>query len=100
VPGYDWNLSLRRMLVKRVLFAALLVATAAACKKTPPPASATTAAPAGSSAAPGAPAAVKPLPAQLPSVIAKVNGESVERWELETAIKGVEGRAGSPIPPE
>ena len=43
---------------------------------------------------------MKPLPAQLPSVIARVNGESVERWELETAIKGVEGRAGSPIPAE
>jgi len=87
--------------VKRVLFAALFVALTAACKKTPPPAAATTAsAPGSPTAAPGAPAAAKPLPAQLPSVIAKVNGESVERWELETAIKGVEGRAGSPIPPE
>ncbi|HWF84465.1 MAG TPA: peptidylprolyl isomerase, partial [Vicinamibacterales bacterium] len=86
--------------MKRLLSVALFVALAAACKKTPPPAAATTAAPGASTAAPGTPAAVKPLPAQLPNVIAKVNGETVERWELETAIKGVEGRAGSPIPPE
>ena len=88
--------------MKRLLSAALFVALAVACKKAPPPASATTAAPGGSAAAPapGTPAAVKPLPAALPNVIAKVNGETVERWELETAIKGVEGRAGSPIPPE
>ena len=90
--------------MKRLLSVALLIALAAACKKTPPPAAATaaatTAAPGASAAAPGAPAAVKPLPPQLPTVIAKVNGETVERWELETAIKGVEGRAGSPIPPE
>jgi len=85
--------------VKRVLSVALLIALAAACKKTQPPAPATTAAP-GASTAAAAPAAVKPLPAQLPDVIAKVNGEKVERWELETAIKGVEGRAGSPIPPD
>jgi peptidyl-prolyl cis-trans isomerase C len=87
--------------VKRVLSVALLITLAAACKKTQPPAPATTAAPgAPTSAAAAAPAAVKPLPAQLPDVIAKVNGEKVERWELETAIKGVEGRAGSPIPPD
>jgi peptidyl-prolyl cis-trans isomerase C len=88
--------------VKRVLSVALFVALAVACKKAPPPAAATTAAPGtpGSAPAPGTPAAVKPLPTQLPTVIAKVNGETVERWELETAIKGVEGRAGSPIPPE
>ncbi|HEX3701728.1 MAG TPA: peptidylprolyl isomerase [Vicinamibacterales bacterium] len=87
--------------MKRVLSVALFVALAAACKKAPPPAAATTAAPGApaGAAAPGTPpAAAKPLPAQLPNVIAKVNGESVERWELETAIKGVEGRAGSPIP--
>jgi peptidyl-prolyl cis-trans isomerase C len=86
--------------VKRVLSLALLIALAPACKKTAPPTSAAAAAAGGSSAVPGAPAAVKPLPTQLPAVIAKVNGETVERWELENAIKGVEGRAGSPIPPE
>ncbi len=88
--------------MKRVLFAALVLVMAAACKKAPTPAPATTtaAAPGTPAGAPGTPAAVKPLPAQLPTVIAKVNGQAVERWELETAIKGVEGRAGSPIPPE
>jgi peptidyl-prolyl cis-trans isomerase C len=40
----------------------------------------------------------KRVPAQLPPVIAKVNGETVERWELENAIKSVEGGSGGPIP--
>jgi parvulin-like peptidyl-prolyl isomerase len=43
---------------------------------------------------------VKPVPAQLPPVVAKVNGESIERWELESVAKQAEARAGSPIPPE
>jgi len=87
--------------VKRLLFAGLIVMVAAGCKKTPsaPPANAS--APGAPAAAPpGVPAMPKPLPAQMPDVIARVNGDKVERWELETAIKGVEGRAGSPIPPE
>jgi len=86
--------------VKRVLSVALLVTMAAACKKPQPPAAATAAPGAPTTAPAAAQAPVKPLPAQLPDVIAKVNGERVERWELETAIKGVEGRAGSPIPPD
>jgi peptidyl-prolyl cis-trans isomerase C len=88
--------------VKRLLCVGLLVVVAAGCKKNPssPAATARAATPANPATAPGVPAAPKPLPAQLPEVIAKVNGDKVERWELETAIKGVEGRAGSPIPPE
>ena len=62
------------------------------------PAGAQTAAP-GTPAEPQPPAA-KPVPAQLPAVVAKVNGESIERWELESAIHGVEGRAGTAMPPE
>jgi peptidyl-prolyl cis-trans isomerase C len=31
-------------------------------------------------------------------VLATVDGEKIERWELEGAIKAVEARAGSPIP--
>ena len=38
------------------------------------------------------------MPAQLPAVVATVDGEKIERWELEGAIKAVESRAGSPIP--
>jgi peptidyl-prolyl cis-trans isomerase C len=91
---------MRRLLVKRLLLVGLLVVLATGCKKTPSAAPATAAAPGTPAAVPGVPAPPKPLPAQLPQVIAKVNGDQVERWEVETAIKGVEGRAGSPIPPE
>lgn len=51
-------------------------------------------------AAPGqpAPAPVKPVPAVLPTVIATVNGEQVQRWELETALKQAEANNGGPVP--
>jgi peptidyl-prolyl cis-trans isomerase C len=39
------------------------------------------------------------VPAQLPDVLATVNGERVERWELENAIRGVEAvHGGTPMP--
>jgi len=49
---------------------------------------------------PASPVPAKPVPATLPNVLAKVNGEAVERWELETALKRAEARAGSPVPAE
>ncbi|MGH9349264.1 MAG: peptidylprolyl isomerase [Vicinamibacterales bacterium] len=42
----------------------------------------------------------KPVPAQLPDVIARVNGETIGRTDLEKAIKNVEGRAGQAVPVE
>lgn len=89
----------------------LLVSLAVACRKPANPSATATAAPpqaapSAAAAVPGQPAdptqppAAKPLPAQLPDVVARVNGEPIERWELETAVKGVEGRAGQPIPPD
>jgi len=41
---------------------------------------------------------VKPVPVLLPDLLATVDGERIERWELEGAIKGLEARAGAPIP--
>jgi peptidyl-prolyl cis-trans isomerase C len=109
------------------LLAAALGAGLAGCRQSTPPAGAaatsattpatgspatpagappSTAAPAGSApgtAQPGAPAAappVKPVPATLPKVVAKVGGESVEAWELESAVKQAEVNAGKPVPPE
>lgn len=41
---------------------------------------------------------VKPVPAVLPAVIARVNGEEVQRWEVETALKQAEANAGGPVP--
>ena len=99
------------LLVKRVLVfvcAGVVAAGLSACKKAPGvPAASTTGQPipgaatatsAGAPPAqPGAPPAVaKPVPAQLPAVVARVNGEAIERWELENAIQrrgGARGRA-------
>jgi peptidyl-prolyl cis-trans isomerase C len=44
--------------------------------------------------------AVKPVPAQLPDVVAHVNGEPISRADLETALAQLEGRAGQPVPPD
>mgnify|MGYP001298852337 FL=1 len=58
----------------------------------------------GPSGQPGAasapPEPIKPVPAQLPAVIARVNGESIERWELESVVKQAEARAGAAVPAE
>jgi peptidyl-prolyl cis-trans isomerase C len=43
---------------------------------------------------------VKPVPAQLPDVVAQVNGETVKKTELEMAVKSLEDRARSAVPPE
>ena len=43
-------------------------------------------------------APVKPVPAVLPAVLAKVNGEDVLKWEVEAALKQAEATAGGPVP--
>ena len=63
----------------------------------------------GAPGTPGAPASqtpgaqpadapVKPVPAVLPAVVAKVNGQDVQRWEVEAALKQAEAAAGGPVP--
>jgi len=47
-----------------------------------------------------APAAIKPMPANIPAIVARVNGEAIERWEFDNAVKRIEARAGAPLPPE
>jgi parvulin-like peptidyl-prolyl isomerase len=42
-------------------------------------------------------APVKPVPAVLPAVLATVNGENVDRWELEAALSQAETSAGGPV---
>jgi len=88
--------------MKRGLFAALVLALASAavaCKKPAPAASATAAVavPGAPAAIPGAPAAPKPVPAQLPPLLARVNGETIEKWEFDSALKRIEQRTG-PVP--
>ena len=43
---------------------------------------------------------VKPVPGVLPAVVATVNGENVQRWELEAALSQAEASAGGPVPAE
>jgi peptidyl-prolyl cis-trans isomerase C len=50
--------------------------------------------------APTAEPAAKPVPAQLPEVVARVNGEDVKKTELDMAVKTLEDRARSAVPPE
>jgi len=40
------------------------------------------------------------MPANIPAVVARVNGEAIERWEFDNAVKRVEARAGGPVPPD
>ena len=61
------------------------------CKKPPPPAA---------PAAAGPPAAPKPMPAQIPPVLARVNGEAINKWEFDDAVRRIETMAGSPVPPD
>ena len=71
----------------------------AAAPSAPPAASAASGgpSPAGNSAA--APEA-KPVPPQLPDVVARVNGEDVKKSELDMAVKSLEDRARTPVPAE
>ena len=40
------------------------------------------------------------MPANIPAIVARVNGEAIERWEFDNAVKRIEARAGAPLPPE
>ena len=42
--------------------------------------------------------AVKAVPAQLPDVLARVNGETITKTDFEKAVKNIEARAGGPVP--
>jgi peptidyl-prolyl cis-trans isomerase C len=77
------------------LIALLVVVVFAACSrdKGTPEAQTPAAASTTESQAP-----VKPLPPQLPDVLARVNGETVTRKELEEYVQNLEGRAGGPVP--
>jgi peptidyl-prolyl cis-trans isomerase C len=112
--------------VRTPIFAVLTVAVlaaAAGCNKdkstpaaqpgtaagTPAPAASAPATAPGTPAAPGAAAApagqpampaVKPVAAELPEVIATVNGEKIGREEFQLAVRNLEAQAGGAVPPE
>jgi peptidyl-prolyl cis-trans isomerase C len=75
-------------------------ATPATSPQAPPAATpATPAAGAGQPAVPADPA-VKAVPAELPAVLARVNGEAIGRAEFEKAVKSAESSAGQQVPAE
>jgi peptidyl-prolyl cis-trans isomerase C len=81
-------------------FAISVAVLLCACSKSPANASAANQQPAGQAPAAQAPQPAKPVPAQLPDVLARVNGESVTKADLERAVTVLEGRAGGPVPTE
>jgi peptidyl-prolyl cis-trans isomerase C len=80
--------------VLRVL-SLIAVLVVAACSKTPAQATETAAQGAAAAAAPA-----KPVPATLPDVLARVNGENVTKAEFDEYVQNLEGRAGGPVPAE
>jgi len=85
------------------LILSLALILTAACSKGPSKDAGTTAQPVAGAAStePGAPGEpIKPVPEKLPEVIARVNGESVTRKEIEDWVHNLEQRAGGPVPAE
>ena len=81
-----------------IVLAVLILAVAAACKKAPvAEQTALAQAPAAKTDQPPAPP--KPMPAQLPDVLAKVNDQPVMRTDFERLLKNIEANRG-PIPAE
>jgi peptidyl-prolyl cis-trans isomerase C len=39
-----------------------------------------------------------PVPAELPAIVARVNGEEIRKADFEKALRNLERRAGSPVP--
>jgi peptidyl-prolyl cis-trans isomerase C len=90
--------------VKNFVCSALAVTVlvgVAGCRKAPDTEEATpaeTAAPAAT--APAQPEPVKPMPADLPPVLARVNDEEVTKADLDRLIRNMELSAGQPVPAE
>ncbi len=70
---------------RSALFFAMLMPTAASARQLPQPDPATQ-------------AEVKPLPAELPEVVARVNGDAISRSDLESAVAQMQARVGQPVP--
>ena len=92
-----------KTLLTLTLAAALLTGTAG-CRKAPAPGASSTTTPAAAGAAqaasqPAVPQPPKPMPAQLPDVLARVNGEDVKKADFALFVKNMELAQG-PIPAE
>jgi peptidyl-prolyl cis-trans isomerase C len=91
------------------MFPLLVALVLSACSRSTPasaqtentakPATAQDQAAAGQASTPAAPA-IKPVPAELPDVVARVNGETISKTDFEKAVKNIEANAGGPVPPD
>ena len=79
----------------RVLTLIVAIALAACSRSTPAVASSESPSP---QATPPAEAAAKPVPAQFPDVVARVNGQTISRDDLQQAVGELEARAGQSVP--
>ncbi len=75
----------------------LVIVGVSACSKDTPAAAASAATPVATQAAAAPP---KPVPAELPDVLARVNGETITKAEFQNALANIEERAGAPVPNE
>jgi peptidyl-prolyl cis-trans isomerase C len=83
----------------------LLSFAVSACNRTPeneaPPAETAPAETAAPAPAPEpAPEPAKPVPATIPPVVARVNGQDIPKADFDRMIKQMETQAGQPVPPE
>jgi hypothetical protein len=88
-----------RRLFTFILVAALLGPAAAGCRQAqeaPEPAAEAAVTPAVNAEQPPEPP--KPMPAELPNVLARVNGEEVTREDFDRLIKNMELGAGQAVP--
>ncbi len=79
----------------------LFVAIAlAACSRSTPAVASSNESPAQAAPTPAPDAAVKPVPAEFPDVVARVNGQGISRDDLQQAVGELEARAGQGLPPD
>jgi peptidyl-prolyl cis-trans isomerase C len=90
------------------MFPLLVVLVLSACSRSTPasaqtdttatPAAAQDQTAAGQALTPATPA-LKPVPAELPDIVARVNGEAISKVDFEKAVMNIEANAGGPVPP-
>jgi len=77
-----------------VLVLCICLVAIGACKKAAPEE------PAATPAVEATPEPPKPIPAELPELLADINGETLTKEEFETALHGIEQSAGGAVPAE
>ena len=85
----------------------LVVIAVSACSKTPAASASAAATPATPQAGTPPPAGAtlgappaKPVPAEIPAVVARVNGEEISKTEFDRAVAALEARNGGAVPAE